>query len=490
MNFNIKVNGNDFSDYIISCDNIPVVSRNRNWEFNVNDISFVVSSACPYDIAKGYLVHVYFDTTIRYAGYINSFRELPNNFIEINVTNYLSRLSEIMIDYTTLHQVFNNTITLHIGSIYYEVTTDSLTDRVTFYNAGVFSGVTKLQFINVDGDMPTGIQANKYYYLRNIVDNTAQLSETPTGDILNIGSTGVLTGDIYWGEINIHKYNDIDSEGYPTVNLDWLFTCLLEKLKTDNPYDDISYDISLINNINLYKKDSTFYKLQDLAIDENMLYCLNQDFAGYHTLIDANPEYIVKKITALDLLKELCKIFGFAVAFVGTDATNKIKIKFYPQVKNADANPSPVYESLYSFTNNYVMDYDKIEMPAEDEGYAYFSPYNSRTYYSNDYGVITEPIPQNQIYSSGVKASNYKVLNNLRIFLRTNRIDGNIADSSDSNNSLSTTFLTLNHYYAKMSIWEKQTYTYPAIFTYLTVKEKNYNVAEQAVEIIQEKFIS
>lgn len=67
---------------------------------------------------------------------------------------------------------------------------------VTLNESSLVEG-TAVQF-NTTGTMPSGVSANTTYYLRNVAGATANISASPTGALVNAGSTG---SDVYISEL-------------------------------------------------------------------------------------------------------------------------------------------------------------------------------------------------------------------------------------------------------------------------------------------------
>lgn len=73
-------------------------------------------------------------------------------------------------------------------------TADAGTDRITANSHGLANG-TPVCFLSL-GTLPTGLTAGTVYYARNVLTHTFQVSETPTGGIVDISSAG--TGPHFW----------------------------------------------------------------------------------------------------------------------------------------------------------------------------------------------------------------------------------------------------------------------------------------------------
>ena len=79
------------------------------------------------------------------------------------------------------------------GSVTFTATTPTV---VTLNESRLVEG-TAVQF-NTTGTMPSGVSANTTYYLRNVAGATANISASPTGALVNAGSTG---SDVYISEL-------------------------------------------------------------------------------------------------------------------------------------------------------------------------------------------------------------------------------------------------------------------------------------------------
>ena len=86
---------------------------------------------------------------------------------------------------------------VELNTIGGDVTFTAASPTVVTLNESSLVEGTAVQF-NTTGTMPSGVSANTTYYLRNVAGATANISASPTGALVNAGSTG---SDVYISEL-------------------------------------------------------------------------------------------------------------------------------------------------------------------------------------------------------------------------------------------------------------------------------------------------
>lgn len=86
---------------------------------------------------------------------------------------------------------------VELNTIGGDVTFTAASPTVVTLNESRLVEGTAVQF-NTTGTMPSGVSANTTYYLRNVAGVTANISASPTGALVNAGSTG---SDVYISEL-------------------------------------------------------------------------------------------------------------------------------------------------------------------------------------------------------------------------------------------------------------------------------------------------
>ncbi|HDY88173.1 MAG TPA: hypothetical protein ENH82_08685 [bacterium] len=123
---------------------------------------------------------------------------------------------------------------------------------------------------------------------------------------------------------DLFKYDPSDDNGYPVVNILWLMQKMFEDagltLDISLVEDEIAFSFDFPNGGGVGVPSTQNVQYKRFALDENEMYCINQDVATFHTTLDAdgNP-YHNSKITHWDLIQEFCSAFKFSLIVSGVN---------------------------------------------------------------------------------------------------------------------------------------------------------------------------
>lgn len=116
-----------------------------------------------------------------------------------------------------------------------------------------------------------------------------------------------------------YEYVASDEYGYPDVGLIHVVKKMFSEVGYTLDVTDVDSEVLLtydfggaIGNVNI--------EYQKLLMDENVMYCINQNVAAYHTKIDdLSYEYNSDKITFFDFVSEVCSILGLGIELTSLD---------------------------------------------------------------------------------------------------------------------------------------------------------------------------
>lgn len=124
---------------------------------------------------------------------------------------------------------------------------------------------------------------------------------------------------------NWYEYNGYDHYTFPTVGVLWLAGCLLG-------LDGLTLDVSAVKDVVIWHApvsggdwdvDITY---QDLIVDENQLYCVNQNVATFWGEVETLANNLTQnKITCFHLLSELLSSLGLVLRQIGESAFELIE---------------------------------------------------------------------------------------------------------------------------------------------------------------------
>lgn len=154
-------------------------------------------------------------------------------------------------------------------------------------------------------------------------------------------------------------YQAASLSGVPTVQVFWLMQKIFEK-------DNMTLDVSAVEDLVAFTYDFITGETLDveykrITLDENMVYCINQNIAAFHSTIDGTgSNYNGSKITAWNLIQKICSAFKVSLIITGTSA---YKLVFIESVYAIDDNDKYSYarEDIEAKYQNVSISYYGLE---------------------------------------------------------------------------------------------------------------------------------
>lgn len=238
----------DISDYVIFCSNVPIISRNRNYEIDAKGFRMSVSENFNNTQLEGATrVRLTIDSTVKFFGYPTKITKNYNKHTyDFQVMSMLGKLKDYSVDTETLNALI--------------------------------------------------IDTNQDYNYR--------------------GSDGGST-------------STNDNYGYKNVAMLWLIKQMFEVASISCTVDLYGSSHVIVSNKYVYMPSTShdpavqddFY-LEDVRLDLNMFYSINQSYANNATKISSDDEgdysYAKNKLNCFKLLQILCAMFSLDVYYNGT----------------------------------------------------------------------------------------------------------------------------------------------------------------------------
>jgi len=204
-----------------------------------------------------------------------------------------------------------------------------------------------------------------------------------------------LHSHLIGGTADDEEYRAIDNMGYPNVQILYLMEimCLIAgiTLRTSSAHFNFETKFSWENN------DTYTHAINDIKIDENVLYSLNQNGAGGHAVFETVEN---RKLTPtfLDLFQLFTSLFNFASMWSTSGTPKELVIFKVPPLS------IPADDDLYS---------KKIEaIQGDGGGYGFEAQYNiARGDYTS--GTLINLGAPPATATSGSQANSLSVYNNL-----------------------------------------------------------------------------
>jgi hypothetical protein len=343
-----------------------------------------------------------------------------------DVSDYITNCSDIPIiatneDYTISGEGFN----FDISNSYDNTKIEGLTEvRFSLGSTSYFSGVVDTIEENIK---------DKTYKVR-IVNILAKLKKLKVEyDVLH---TWISTGSS--GDIN---YIASDNFSLPNVQVKHLIRRVLERVVSSYVTSGLTVDLTDLEGLQvIYNKyvwsdtggvggdwDYRNFNFEDLRIDENMLYAINQDYAfNQDGINDEDEDYGDNKITLWDLIEQLCLMFSLFIYYQDH--------VIYVVRKTTD--------EVYTISEDEIYDKTTTTEEAKEEDYKVEIKFDTdRSNYADS--TLNN---LNAIYSNG-SASNPTLtwMNNLVILLQDSDLaDGYVHDLSELAGGSSFNFLTMS----------------------------------------------
>lgn len=482
------VNGNNVNSHFKQLEDIPIVFRNRDWTPVFDGFKFALGSKVSSVPQKNHLVLVAVDSDNHFLGYID---RLPfvnsEKLYEFEVKNFLMKLEKYRIRWDTLHSLLNNTADFTGAKSF---TVDTSTDRLLCTGHGLNDG--DVIQVKSTGTLPAPLEENTYYWIRIDDANIARLYKDH-GDwivgspVINFTDTG--SGTHTFALADYEKY--IGARDPFNVNsaatLKWITEKIFELIGA-------VLDTSLVDDIIFHKftiGSEYTWKWNEIYLDENMMYCLNQNVAIHHDYLD-NTEYLDSQITCLQFIQDLFGKLGFAIKFIG-DATTKTYL-LIPQARDVDGVIEPDDEDYFV-----VSDSDKVN-PVDDiiidDGGGWTHSRNFRTNKA-DYVSVT-PLDLEE-YTGKVRTNAGRTQiswwNNLRFLLKDKTTSGTGTSLIDPN-TFGYEFYSILNYSARINqtnaLLNHSREEMECKADYLsqekwTVKELKLDIRTRRIKIVQEQ---
>lgn len=392
----ILINSVDLSDHVVKCDRIPVCVRNRDFSPVAEGFGFSLGWSVAEVPEVGETVAIFSETTPIYLGFIE---RVSTNYDEltydIEVINALYKLEKVVVSFSELAELIRDVV----AEDETECTFDPSPSSVNSHSHGLVDDDCVALF--TDGTLPTGLEANRQYYVKRLDADNFQVKEY-LGSSTGISFTGTGTGTHHFRFVDHDLFCFRDNENAPSIKLSWLLKNIFQKV-------GLTLDLTASETITLHTETISGtaynYDLRSIAIDENMFYCLNQDVAMSYTVIDdtaSDSSYSTNKITLWEFISAVCSAFGFAIG-----------------VKDESPFTFELVKSSLTVTvtdNNTFSRVDETIIPSISEGYTVFRKYwNVRSAYQSTTPTDIEEHDKNVVEGGKEEVT---VLNNLRFFLR------------------------------------------------------------------------
>ena len=328
----IKIDSVDVSNYVVSCDNIPIYQRNRTGECVADSVNISVSYKYTTAIELNDVVEVTIDGAASFLGYVKSVNDNDSNkTYDLEVANYLLKLA----DFTTQSTSWLNKI--------YLVTDYS--DKQDFLPAAVNTGTATITItshgfadeavvmLTSTGVLPDGINANQQYFVDRLGADDFQLTLdrlTPIAITTQGTGTHSITSDV-----DLNSYCRYDNEEFPNASISWILKKAFENagMVLSTTSIDSDYVYTKVISLTTYN-----YTLGEVLLDTRMMRCINFPYASSTT----SPEDAGNQFSAFELLKWICQIFRLSIRFTGTTASKQFSL-FYNTATDYNVADNYVY---------------------------------------------------------------------------------------------------------------------------------------------------
>lgn len=386
VSLDIRVNNVSVKSYLNQCSNIPIVFRNRDWKPVFDGFSFQVDEAVTNPPLKNQSVIVYGDSDSHYLGYIEKLNYNDKTFrYEVEVTNELMKLDKHRLRYSELHDYLNDTADFTGAKTF---TVNTSTDRFLCTGHGLSEG--DVIQVKSTGTLPAPLESKVYYWIRVDDANTVRLykdhSDYVTGTpVINFTDTGSGTHTFAFADWNKYagafSYNA--TYGHTSVNACASLSWIVKKMFQ---IAGLALDTSLVDGIILHKFtiDSVEYDWtwNEIYLDENMMFCLNQNKAINPYVIDDDTDYIDSQITFLEFIQDIFGKIGFNAKFIGTTSTKTYLL--VPQARDIDGVITPDDEDNFVIADSDKLDYKDYVIVDDGGGYSHSRTFNTnRALYSD-----------------------------------------------------------------------------------------------------------
>lgn len=165
----ITINGININDYLIRCTTIPIIGRGRDWTPSFLGFTMSLSANGNFAFVKAQEVVVSVDGTEYYLGFINKFKfDYDNQTWEVNVNHYLMKFEDYYIAEGVIN--FNEDVADWTSPVTFTIGTNTIVKAAHGLSDG-----DRIQLRSVGGTLPTGLEENKNYYIKDIDGNSFYL---------------------------------------------------------------------------------------------------------------------------------------------------------------------------------------------------------------------------------------------------------------------------------------------------------------------------
>lgn len=373
MSIAYKLNGVDISDYINGSNNIPFVSRNRDWTITSNGFGCTISFSSSTVPSLGGILEVYNDTDSEFLGIIEDVElDYDTENYNIQVAHYFKNgLKDTTVKASVLIPYFIDT------GIDHSATIDSTLDTVSYIQGPFDPPIANGDYVYFKADtMPEPLDPNKQYKIidLNTSGGTAFFSIAELGGsiAIDIETNG---SNVEFGISDKEKYIQYDKDGYPSIQLAWLIECLCLAIGFTPDLTNFSGLTLFVDSVNdllgsSVDADFTFYNTR---LDTNMLFCVNQNIAVNPDQLEKDEDTLESQISCFNLLSELCSQWGMYFKYNGSIGNRTFKAFLIPRQttgiykgymllsSNISYTPSDVY-SKKSKAINQISDFCKTEI--------------------------------------------------------------------------------------------------------------------------------
>jgi len=337
-NIDYILNSTNINSYVVKINRIPITDRNSNFEPILSSLKIETKQDYSFAISIGQTLIIEIDSTPQYQGRVK--KVTPDNSKKtyiVEVEHGLFDLTKKKVDYPTL---FEAVFTYNIADFSSPKTITDIADTVVgLYieiaaGHGLATGVWTPIAFRFTTDPDNDLIANKYFYgLPEVAPGESDITkwlkirEVPNVAYLNdpLGLAGLLLNQYMTDNIDIDKYNHYDNETYPNLSLLHLFECFGSVLGVTFDYTDIASWV-------VHTISSTNYTWDEILLDENMLYALNQSQSMFHDTIDEQgsggsreTDYRDRRINLFELFSYILSVFGFSLHYKTTDTWEILK---------------------------------------------------------------------------------------------------------------------------------------------------------------------
>ena len=428
----ITINSNDVSPYLVDCEDIPIILRNRSYEPVLREVVLTITKNCPYSIEENHIVEVLNGSTPYFLGYVFEINdERSSGIYSIVVYNYLYKLN----DYTVKNSTFLSQ--LRLVTDYSSALTfapsdvNTVTNEITITDHG-FDNDDVIMFTS-SGTLPDPVQANYQYYVRRVDANTFAIKINAFDD-LEIISQGTGTHSVT-NDVDLNSFIRRDNELYSNTNIKWIFQKMFALAGiglVTSGVDSSQIHTTVISAV------SYNWVWSEMVLDYQMF-----QHIGFPSATNDPPKSdFENELTFWEFISMICGYFAFTIRYTGTTANKQFTLYKGGTVSN------------YSITDSKRFDYSsKIIKGLSDSVFGVERFAARSAYYA---GTETAPEEQGELTASNRKTK-FDYPSNLKILLR--KKSGTPADGDVETDDYYTIADAGNQFRIAYEVdWEEETF--------------------------------